>query len=168
LQPDRGLRSVRGREDLLRSARGQSDPALLHEAERLRGDPPAVAQPTKSRPGLAFAIASGVFAAFFVFSTFVQYNDPDPTRWMLLYGAAALLSGWAAAAKLRPAIPAVVAAVALLWAATLLPSVMRQLPSLLDLTGSMKMMAPGVEETREAGGLLFVASWMVAVAWRNR
>ena len=103
-----------------------------------------------------------------MFSTLVQYNDPDPLRWMLIYGSAALISGWAAAAKVRLVIPGVVAAVALLWAATLVPSVARQLPSLLDLTGSMKMMAPGVEETREAGGLLFVASWMIAVAWRNR
>jgi hypothetical protein len=109
-----------------------------------------------------------VFAAFFVFSVVVQYNDPDPIRWMLIYGAAALLSGWAAAASLRPAIPGAVAAVALIWAATLMPSVARQLPSLMDLTGSIKMMAPGVEETREAGGLLFVATWMIAVAWRNR
>jgi hypothetical protein len=109
-----------------------------------------------------------VFTLFYAFSVVVQYNDPDPIQWMSIYGAAAVISGWAAARTLRPAIPAAVAAVALIWAATLAPSVARQLPSLIDLTSSIKMMAPGVEETREAGGLLFVASWMIAVAWRNR
>jgi hypothetical protein len=157
---------VGGREDLLRSAGGQSDPALLHEAERLHRDPAALAR--KSRPGWAFAIASGTFAAFFLFSTVVQYNDPDPLRWMLLYGSAAVVSAWAAAARLRPLVPLVIAAPALLWAMTLAPSVARQLPSLLDLTGSLKMMAPGVEETREALGLMLVAIWMAAIAWRNR
>ena len=117
---------------------------------------------------MAFAIASAVFALFYTFSVIVQYNDPDPVGWMLIYGAAAVISAWAAAASVRPAIPAVVAAVALIWGLTLVPSVARQLPSLLDLTRSIKMMAPGVEETREAGGLLFVASWMIAIAWRNR
>jgi hypothetical protein len=117
---------------------------------------------------LVFAIASGIFALFYVFSVVVQYNDPDPVQWMLIYGAAAVISAWAAAASVRPVIPAAIAAVALIWGMTLVPSVARQLPSLLDLTSSIKMMAPGVEETREAGGLLFVASWMIAVAWRNR
>jgi hypothetical protein len=153
---------------LLRSAGGQSDPALLHEAERLHGDSAAVAPSARSRQSWAFAIGSAIFAAFFLFSTVVQYNDPDPVRWMLLYGAAAVVSAWAAAARLRPLVPLVVAAAALLWAMTLAPSVVRQLPSLLDLTGSLKMMAPGVEETREALGLTLVAIWMAAIAWRNR
>lgn len=122
----------------------------------------------KSRPGLPFAIASCIFALFYAFSVVVQYNDPDPVRWMLIYGAAAVISAWAARTSLLPVIPGAVAAVALIWALTLVPSVARQLPSLFDLTKSIKMMAPGVEETREAGGLLFVATWMIAIAWRNR
>ena len=30
----------------------------------------------------------------FVLSVLVQYNDPDPGRWVLMYGAAALICGW--------------------------------------------------------------------------
>ena len=37
-----------------------------------------------------FAIANGIMAAMFLLSAVLQYNDPDPLRWIALYAAAAL------------------------------------------------------------------------------
>ena len=38
----------------------------------------------------------GAMAAMFAAAALLQYNDPDPVRWVLVYGAAAVLSGVAA------------------------------------------------------------------------
>src|SRR5688500_1128503 len=37
---------------------------------------------------LPFRIVNGVMAALFAFGAVVQYNDPDPLPWMLVYTAA--------------------------------------------------------------------------------
>jgi hypothetical protein len=126
---------------------------------------------TASRPSLAFAIANGVFAVLFTFAVVVQYNDPDPIQWMLVYGAAAALSGWSV--RRHPPVPVAVTVVviALVWALGLVPVVIGELPTFAQAAGSMAMMAPGVEETREALGLAIVVCWLVVIAiasWRAK
>ena len=112
---------------------------------------------------------SAVLALLFLFSAAVQYNDPDPVRWAAIYLAAmAVCIGHA----LRPmtALPgAIVAGVALIWAAIWTPDALKTLPSFGDAT-KFQMMAPGVEEVRELLGLLIVviATGLLALRARQR
>jgi hypothetical protein len=106
-----------------------------------------------------------LMTAAFLFSVVVQWNDPDPIRWMAIYGAAAAVSGWAA---LAPAgypwwLPVAVAVVALIWSLTLLPQVVGKV-RLAELFESWEMKSPRVEVAREAGGLMIVAVWMALTA----
>jgi len=122
----------------------------------------------KTKP--AFAALCGLLAVFFGYAVVVQYNDPDPQVWMAMYGAAAVISAVSVRLVLPPWIPGLLALVAIGWALVLAPSVLRQIPSLLDTFGRIQMMAPGVEETREALGLASVAVWMtiLSIAHRRR
>jgi hypothetical protein len=103
-----------------------------------------------------------VMAAAFLFSVAVQYNDPDPIRWALIYGLAA----WACIASLRGRLrwplPAAVGAVAFGWAAALAPHVIGR-TTFSALFESFHMINEVVEEAREMGGLLIVAFWMAVL-----
>jgi hypothetical protein len=90
-------------------------------------------------------------ACFFGWSAALQWNDPDPLRWLALYLASAALCGAAPYRALPPALPIGLGALALVWAATLAPEVAR--------TAAWS----GTELERELGGLLLVAG--VAGAW---
>ena len=106
-----------------------------------------------------------IMAAAFALSVAVQYNDPDPLRWMAIYGAACAVAVWAA---LRPRrypwwAAAAVAIAAFLWAA----GWMRQVTGRVwipELFASWEMKNARVEVEREVGGLLIVAVWMTITA----
>ena len=118
----------------------------------------------------AWTIASVLMTLAFAASVVVQYNDPDPLRWMAVYGAAAVISGLETIRRIRPVFPALLSAVALVWAATLAPRVLGKVP-FGDMFAEFEMSTPGIEESREMYGLLLVAVWMGAVAiaaWRRR
>ena len=116
-------------------------------------------------------ILNYVMIAAFLFSVIVQYNDPDPIRWMAIYagaGAACVLSlrqrgGWW--------VPALVGAVALTWALSLAPSVLGKV-RVGELFEAFEMKDERVEIGREFGGLMIVATWMAALVahwlWRER
>jgi hypothetical protein len=98
----------------------------------------------------------------------VQYNDPDPIVWMLIYGYAALVTGMAIAGRYT-----VLALVGLIgYVASFfywMPNEMVEHPSnlLLDL----RMHEKGVEEVREDMGLFLCAAWMLVLSyfwWRDR
>ncbi len=106
-----------------------------------------------------------LMTALFVFSAVIQYNDPDPLRWMAIYGAAAVASAWAA---LRPAgypwwYASLVGVIALAWSTRLLPRVWGKV-RIAQLFASWEMKDANVEVAREAGGLLIVAGWMALTA----
>ena len=108
------------------------------------------------------------FAMLFLFAAVVQYNDPDPTRWMIVYGSAALVCILAtrsiALARGFWLAPAFVAVVALLWAASIFLGIEHPLmPWRMFDEWEMKDVA--VEETRETFGLLIVAGWMTMTAF---
>jgi len=110
-------------------------------------------------------IADGVMLVVFVLSALVQVNDPDPLRWIAVYGAAAALCWAALVRRIRRAAPVALMLVALAAAALLAPGVVgRAEPA--DVFGTMKATDPLVEETREMLGLLIVAGWMAGLAWR--
>ena len=105
---------------------------------------------------------------FFLF-VLVQYNDPDPVRWMLLYGSVSLNACLLALRKpLRPLLWASLIG-ALLWAATLLPAfmdwVIKGMPSIVE---TMKAETPWVELTREFLGLLSAATASGWMLWKAR
>ena len=104
-------------------------------------------------------VANWVMLAAFLFSVAVQYNDPDPIRWMLIYGLAALACILYLRRLLRWYLPAAVGATAFGWAASIAPRVIGK-TTFGDMFQSFHMINPVVEESREMGGLLIVAAWM--------
>ncbi|HEX2855250.1 MAG TPA: transmembrane 220 family protein [Opitutaceae bacterium] len=60
-------------------------------------------------------IFHGLMAGLFVFAAALQYNDLNPLRWAIIYLAAALVTGLAAAGRPKPRLAAVVLIVALAW-----------------------------------------------------
>ena len=98
----------------------------------------------------------------FLLSVIVQYNDPDPVRWIAIYGAAVaacVLALWGRVPGWLPAITGLAAAV---WAAFLLPRVLGQVaPG--ELFRERGMATMGIEEAREMIGLLLVAIWMAVL-----
>jgi hypothetical protein len=64
-------------------------------------------------------------------------------------------------------LPAILAAVALVWAAILAPRVVGRVP-FRDMFGAFEMRNVGIEESREMYGLLIIATWMAVLALRAR
>jgi hypothetical protein len=108
-------------------------------------------------------VATGLMGILFLFAVAVQYNDPDPLRWMAIYGLAALACGLSLANRLRRVMPALIGVGALAWAGTLAPGAVGR-ASLGELFQSYAMVSETVEEAREMGGLLIVVAWMGLLA----
>lgn len=98
--------------------------------------------------------------ALFAFAAAVQFNDPDPGRWLAVYGAAAGLSAAAAVRGSVPLVaPLVVGAIALAWGLGLAVggSGLGAYASMFD---AWEMKSVAIEEAREASGLFIVTVWM--------
>lgn len=105
-------------------------------------------------------------AALFFVSSAIQVNDPDPWRWVVLYGgagAACLLAGLHLPARSGAAL---VGLVSLAWAVAMLPGLSEF--RFGDLFRSMKAESPSIEAGREILGLLIVAAWMIVVVAGSR
>jgi len=102
----------------------------------------------------------------FALSAAVQYNDPDPIRWIAVYGAAAAFCGAALAGRGSRVGPLALMLIALAWAALWAPGVLGR-ARFADIFAEMEVHDPLVEETREMLGLLIVATWMAVLAWRG-
>lgn len=103
-----------------------------------------------------------VMAVLFLASAALQWNDPDPARWVAVYLAAAaacLLSG---RTRLAGAVAGLTGGAAILWASLLYPEVWGVVAP-ADLFESMQAKDGRVEVAREAGGLTIVAAWMVVL-----
>lgn len=108
-------------------------------------------------------ILTALMALYFLYAIAMQYNDPDPLRWMAIYGAAALACVLALARRLPRWAPVGVALVAAVWAATLAPGVIGHVAP-RDLFARAGMLTPVVEEAREMLGLVIVVVWMSVLA----
>ncbi len=107
-----------------------------------------------------------VALAFVAFAA-VQLNDPDPWRWVALYGAIAVL--WAMAAFEYYFLPAIyfLLAVSLAWMLSLLPDFFAWLQGGAEsIVESMKAEKPHIELTREFLGLTIVIIALIFL-WRN-
>lgn len=129
--------------------------------------PFSMAGPTTSRASTLFRAANGVMAALFVFAAAVQYNDPDPLRWMAIYLAAAAACVLAILHRLPRWLPVVVGLAALAWAATLAPHVVGNV-GWGEMVEAWEMKDVRIEEGREMYGLLIVAAWMTVLAVAHR
>lgn len=111
----------------------------------------------------SLSVANALMGLLFFVSAALQYNDPDPLRWVALYGSAGAACLLRRAGRMAWLFPALVGAVALIWAAGLAPHV---LPSMRfgDLFETMKAATPAIEENRELLGILIVAAWMAVLA----
>jgi hypothetical protein len=106
-----------------------------------------------------------LMAVLFFLSAALQYNDPDPIGWICIYSAAAIVSLWAAIRRVPLQIPAVVGAVALVWALTLLPRLVGKPIIWSQVFGAIEMANTVVEEVRETGGLLIITIWMAILSF---
>ena len=100
-------------------------------------------------------------AILFLFCVGVQYNDPDPVRWMTIYGLAMAACLLFVSGRLRWPFPAAVGVAALFWAASVVPHLMGKNIPMNEVFGTMRMISEPVEEAREMGGLLVVVFWML-------
>jgi Transmembrane family 220, helix len=107
-----------------------------------------------------------VMTLLFAFAAALQFNDPDPVRWIAIYGAASVLSLTVFfRRRVPPAVAIGVAAIALVWAASIAfggPAA-SEYSHMFD---AWEMKSPSVEEAREASGLLIVAAWMTVIGVR--
>lgn len=115
---------------------------------------------------MAWRVANLTLGALFAVSAALQLDDPDPLRWMAVYGASALAcvassAGWPGARWLAGA----TGVIALGWAASLLPATLPGFEA-RQLLRSMKADTPEIELGRELLGLLIVAAWMSALVVR--
>jgi hypothetical protein len=108
-------------------------------------------------------VLNGVMSVLFLVAVAVQHNDPDPIRWMAIYGLAGLACALALAGRLPRVVPVLVGVAALAWAATIAPGVVGRV-SVGELFESYAMKSAPVEEAREMGGLLIVTAWMGVLA----
>lgn len=113
-------------------------------------------------------VANALFAALFLFSVAVQYNDPDPLQWVAIYlAAAAACLAWDRRWLPRWG-PLVVAAVAAGWAVWIAVGLRLTAPFGEAVT-DWQMHAGGSEELRETMGLGLVVAWMSVLArWPRR
>ena len=103
----------------------------------------------------------------FTLGAVVQLNDPDPVRWFAVYALAAAACLLSLLRRAPRALPALLGAVALAWAATLAPRVVGRVP-FREMFGAFEMRTAGIEESREMYGLLIIAAWMAVLALRAR
>jgi hypothetical protein len=117
-----------------------------------------------------FRTIAGLIAVLFAYAAVLNFNDPDPVRWVAIYGAAGLVSLLAAATGAVPsAAPAAIAIVALVWGIALAARV-PNMDVYTHMFDQWEMTSTTVEEAREACGLFIVAGWMAVVAavlWRG-
>lgn len=104
-----------------------------------------------------------VLAVLFSLCVGLQVNDPDPVRWMVLYGAAAISCALLPARRLFAATAVGVGLVAAAWGAYLGSQVFDQL-AISDLWMKMSEKGGTVEVGREAAGLALVAFGLIGTS----
>ncbi len=102
-----------------------------------------------------------LFVVLFAVSALLQYNDPDPARWGLLYAGAAVAAGLTAAGRPQPLLTSALAGACASWMTFVWDGLVafaeRGDWSLLAAT--MKAGEPMIEESREFLGLGIVLAW---------
>lgn len=108
-----------------------------------------------------FRLVSWLMAGLLGVCVVLQLNDPDPVRWMAIYGAGAVVSALLPVKKPAAALALLVGLGAAAWALYLVNTVWGVI-ALSDLTSRMSEKGGAVEVGREAGGLAIEAVWLLA------
>ncbi len=114
-----------------------------------------------------FKAVSWAMAALLFGCVVLQLNDPDPARWMAIYGAGAIVSILLPVKKPVAALALLIGLISLAWAIYLIHSVWG-LIAISDLSNKMSEKGGAVEVGREAGGLVIEGVWlMLAASYRG-
>ncbi len=114
-----------------------------------------------------FRSVAWLMTALYLVSVALQYNDPDPIRWMLIYGAAAVASAFLPLRRWAIPLSVFVAVAALAWAAILTPEIWGRV-GFSDMWLKMSEKGGAVEVEREIGGLVIVVGWLMIGALLRR
>lgn len=98
----------------------------------------------------------------FALSAIVQYNDPNAVRWMLIYGAACIISILFAREKLNWAMAGIVAGICIFWAIIKIPYLTAS--GFQHMLDEVRMTSMGITSAREFLGLLIIAAWTTVLA----
>ena len=108
-------------------------------------------------------------AALFALFAAVQFNDPDPLAWALLYGFVAVVSLLAGLGKYNRYVLLGGLAVCLVWLLTLIPEFVNWVQmGMPTITSSMKTEEPHIEYTREFLGLFLCGLVLLIHLRRSR
>ncbi|MCB1121182.1 MAG: hypothetical protein KJT03_06520 [Verrucomicrobiae bacterium] len=115
-------------------------------------------------------ILNWILCFLFLLSAGLQYNDPDPIQWMLMWagaGVACLLFG---IKKLPKWVPMAEAVIAICWAGYILPKIISHMVDIHwnEVFMQAKMSNLTVEYVREFGGLLIILIWMIVLILQTR
>lgn len=112
---------------------------------------------------LQMKITKLVLAGFFLLFAIVQFNDPDPLRWILMYSFVAVCMALAAFGKQQRSLNWLGILASAAWAVTLVPGFLDWLKmGSPNIAGQMKAENPYIEFTREFLGLI---TCTIALAW---
>lgn len=117
--------------------------------------------------GRKFGFANRAVGLLFLAAAALQWNDPDPLRWVVVYAAASIVCFAAPAWKHAWVVAAAVGCTCAAWAMALLPGTAPDFKPAHLLSG-MKAGTPSIEQGREILGLAVVATWMAIVAISRR
>ena len=109
-----------------------------------------------------FKAANALMALAFLFSVIVQFNDPDPFRWVAVYALALVACVLEMMHRGHWALPALTAGIAGIWALALSPDVLGRVP-FVSMFGDWEMQDAGIELSREMYGLLAILIWMAVL-----
>jgi hypothetical protein len=106
-----------------------------------------------------------VMLLLFTLSVLVQYNDPDPVSWMLIYGAGCAICILFAMKKMRWTLlgGALVAAVSGILVLFKIPDL--TVNGFRHMLDDVHMTQQGVEAAREFLGLLIIVVWVLILAF---
>jgi hypothetical protein len=107
-------------------------------------------------------VLNGLMGMLFLFSAALQYNDPDPLRWALIYVAAAIPCFWAFWRMPSWIMPAAILTISLGWVTFYVQRDAWSVP-LTEAFATWKMQNQQMLEKREMTGLLIVIGWMTVL-----
>ena len=119
---------------------------------------------------LVWRVTTILMTGLLILSAIVQWNDPDPLRWILCYSVTAIITLCSLIRPLPPSIP-------LIWGLVVLLSSLFVGMDLWMSEGQfdwgsfwnvIAMRNETVELGRELGGLLLVTGWMAMLTWKMK
>jgi len=98
-----------------------------------------------------------IMVSLFIVFAAIQWNDPDPLKWMCLYGAMAIFIILYQLEYQIKSLFAISAIIFLVYGLFLFPSLLQWIQSgMPSLAGEMKAESPEIEDMRELGGVIIV------------